>query len=354
MTSTRPGPSLQIRDQSGARVPDDQTDWADLALVLGGRAPYWPVELRQRAAILRWQPGDAPTPIAELAVRPDPALLSNLAAILPPGSSGHTVAIAAVAAARHRASDEAARAVARITDNPDIEAWTEVPVTAVPVPQPTTPPEVVRRDGWLSIAGHTSDIAHRVMAAVVACGPTRDLPYSSAEFLDPTEPFADEWAARLRPSHRCAGFEVLYTRAIYTRPGSEPPPEITEHLIDPITDTPAIRLSSGQLVAASAHRLPVTSPLAELVLGYPLWIRLADGTVHLAPHRDTHMISWGFESAVTNALALLVSRLLDDITAPAVDQWDGGGPGLEQLLSMDWPIGTVLDRAELEKARSRG
>ncbi|SUA48582.1 Uncharacterised protein [Nocardia africana] len=36
------GPSLAVHDDAGIRLDDDEPVWPELALVLGGRAPYWP------------------------------------------------------------------------------------------------------------------------------------------------------------------------------------------------------------------------------------------------------------------------------------------------------------------------
>jgi hypothetical protein len=50
-------------------------------------------------------------------------------------------------------------------------------------------------------------------------------------------------------------------------------------------------------------------------------------------------------------LALLISRLLDDINARGVEDINGVPDGLEKLTQIDWPPGTVLTRSQLEPAR---
>ncbi|MGH3818744.1 MAG: hypothetical protein ACRDRE_13495 [Pseudonocardiaceae bacterium] len=50
-------------------------------------------------------------------------------------------------------------------------------------------------------------------------------------------------------------------------------------------------------------------------------------------------------------MALLISRLLDDINAPGVDSATGAPAGLEELTQTTWPRGTVLTRAQLKAAR---
>lgn len=47
------GPALSVYDAHGA-VDTDEPQWPELALVLGGRAPYWPVGLRDIAVMARW------------------------------------------------------------------------------------------------------------------------------------------------------------------------------------------------------------------------------------------------------------------------------------------------------------
>ncbi|MGK8486844.1 hypothetical protein [Nocardia asiatica] len=173
------------------------------------------------------------------------------------------------------------------------------------------------------------------------------LPYTAAEYIDPTTGLGAEWAARLRPTSPYAGFEVLYDHL-----GADEEHTITGYLTDPATDAPVVRLASRKLLATVPHRLPASSPLAALTVGSPIWVRLADSTVHLAPQRDAPGISWGYSGSGTSTLALLIARLLDDITAPAADQLYGGGPGLENLLQAAWPDGTTFARADLDAART--
>jgi hypothetical protein len=173
------------------------------------------------------------------------------------------------------------------------------------------------------------------------------LPYTAAEYIDPATRLGAEWSARLQPISPYAGFEVLYDHL-----GADEYDTITGYLTDPATDAPAIRLASGNLLAAVPHRLPANSPLDAVTVGTPIWIRLADGNVHLAPRRDAPGISWGYAGSGTRSLALLLTRLLDDITSPAADQVHGGAAGLERLLQAPWPEGTTFTRPELDAARA--
>ncbi|MGO4612698.1 hypothetical protein AB4Z47_01235 [Nocardia sp. 2TAF39] len=340
------GPSLSVYDESGRMIDADGPVWPELALVLGGRAPYWPYELRDGAAMRRWRPGAPPVRVAAAFDALDPAPLLRLAAIIPAGDTAHAVLVALARYAEHRASGDAADTVEMITGDPNMAPWVDLAATSMQVPEPGDLEEVVGRDGWLSIAARTDTLAHQAVSEVRKSRYSVWLPYTAAEYIDPTTGLGAEWASRLRPTSPYAGFEVLYSHLIsgdeYT---------ITGYLTDPATDAPAVRLASGNLLAAVPHRLPTSSPLAAVTVGTPIWVRLADGTVHLAPRRDAPGINWGYSGSGTSTLALLITRLLDDITTPAADQVRGGPLGLEKLLQTDWPHGTTFTRAELDAAR---
>jgi hypothetical protein len=341
------GPGLSLHDEAGRRVESGEPLWPELALVLGGRAPYWPLRLRDAAAMRRWRPGNPPVPVAAAIEAPDPAPLLRLAAAIPATDTAHAVLMELAQSAHCRAGEDAARDVEDITTDPDVASWVELGATSLRFPEPPDLDEVVHRDGWLAVAARPDTLAHQAVVEVLKSGYTSGLPYTTAEYVDPTSALGSEWAARLLPASPYAGFEVLYARLTPDEEAS-----VTDYLTDPATDAPVIRLASGLLLAAVPHRLPTTSPLAAATVDEPIWVRLADGTVHLAPRRDAPGISWGYAGSGTSTLALLLAQLLDDITAPAPDRFHGGGPGLEKLLTTDWPNGTTFTRADLETARS--
>ncbi|MCC3317816.1 MULTISPECIES: hypothetical protein [Nocardia] len=296
--------------------------------------------------MLQWRPGIPPAEVAA-AVEIDPAPVLRLAATLPATDTAHAVLLELVQHVQYRASEYAEHTIQTVTEDPKVAAWVELAATSLPVPAPAELGEVVLRDGWLTVAARTDTLAHQSVVQALRYGHTAALPYTSAEYIDPTTGLGAEWAARLEPTSPYAGFEVLYG---HLEPGDED--TITDYLTDPATDAPALRLASGKLLAAVPHRLPAVSPLAEVTLGTPIWVRLDDGTVHLAPRRDAPGINWGYQGSGTNTLALLIAQLLDDITAPAATQLRGGGAGLERLLQTNWADGTTLTRAELEAARN--
>ncbi|GAB2452129.1 hypothetical protein [Nocardia tengchongensis] len=339
------GPSLWVHEESGHRIEGDKTVWPELALVLGGRAPYWPYRLRDLAAMQAWRPGDPPAVVSAQIEAPDPVPLLRLATTIPTSDTAHAVLVTLAQHSQHRTNTGVAHTIEMITDDPNMSPWVELAATNLPVPEPDDLDEVVLRDGWLTIAARTDTLGHQVMAEVLKSGDNAGLPYTAAEYVDPSTGLGRQWASRLRPTRPYAGFEILYG---HLDPAAKD--TITDHLTDPATDAPAVRLTSGKLLAAVPHRLPTTSPLVAVTLDTPIWVRLADGTVHLAPRRDYPGISWGYAGAGTNTLALLIARLLDDITAPAADGFHGGGPGLEKLLQ-NAGDGTTFTRAELEAAR---
>lgn len=236
-----------------------------------------------------------------------------------------------------------------IASEAEIAHWTELAATSPAVTAPADLDDVVLRDGWLSIAARTDTLARDAVRAVLASGHNDGFPYTAAERIDPSQGLGAAWAARLQPCTVSAGFEILFGHL--TR-GEEA--AITGYLTDPATDAPAVRLSSGEIIAAVPHRLPTTSALAALTLDKPIWIRLADTTIHLAPRRDAPGINWGYQGSGTSSLARLTAALLDDITAPATNRYDSASPGLEELLTTHWPHGTTFAREQLETANNRG
>lgn len=343
------GPTLAVHDESGRTITVGETLWPELALVLGGRAPYWAYGLRDAEAMGRWRPGHPPIPVAasvSVHTAPDPVPLLRLAAAIPASETAHAALTALAAHTQYQASVNPAHTLDTITANPAMAPWIDVAATSMPVPEPADLDEVVLRDGWLAITARLDTLAYQAVREARKSWHGQWLPYSAAEYIDPATRLGAEWAARLQPTSPYAGFEVLYDHLTDAEQDT-----ITEYLTDPATDAPVLRLTSGALMAAVPHRLPVNSPLSELTVGDPIWIRLADDTVHLAPRRDSPGISSGYAGSGTSTLALLITQLLDDPTAPAAAQIHGGAPGLEKLLQTA-ADGTTFTRPELDNARS--
>jgi hypothetical protein len=87
------------------------------------------------------------------------------------------------------------------------------------------------------------------------------------------------------------------------------------------------------VTAACVQRLPTVSPLAEVILSHgAVWIRTEDGGLYLAPNVSGVGLSWGYGGGGPAALANLLDKLLDDITAPAVRDYGKPPAGLRRLI----------------------
>jgi hypothetical protein len=121
-------------------------------------------------------------------------------------------------------------------------------------------------------------------------------------------------------------------------------------MVDPLTDAP-VSVLDDEAVTAVPQRLPATSELSAVILEKPIWIRTADGNLYPAPRDATYGLNWGYAGGGPGALAVLIHRLLDDITAQAAEAPSGAPAGLDDLTERKWPHGTVLTREQLEAAR---
>ncbi len=110
------------------------------------------------------------------------------------------------------------------------------------------------------------------------------------------------------------------------------------------------------MLAAPPQRLPTTAPLDSVTFSDKIvWIRTDDGGLWLAPELASTGRSWGYNGTGPFNLAVLLHRLLDDITAPAVDAGDREAPAGLQALTQHAPkTGTVtFTRGQLERARGQ-
>jgi len=321
--------------------------WSQLATVLGGRVPYWPVRLRIHSAIQRWRPGADPAIVAAVPSI-DVAAAGSLAAVLAEGSPARRVV-------QHLLTDAMARAAAETRTEITLlsrGAWADLlDIAAHPldVPVPARLPEDVCAAGWGEVMNRTDDLADAVVNA--ARWHPVQLPYAVIDDIDPASTASAQWVAQLEPvsrEHQPAKFEML--RADSTH-------EEVAHLIDPHTGVPVIRYRTGRLRYAAPASLPVSSPLAEVVFDHQqVWIRVADGALYPAPRCGEAYgpLGYGADSSRSLELAVLLARLLDDIAAgPATSGSDRPpSPGLLRLTSTSWPDATVIGRADLETART--
>ncbi len=124
-----------------------------------------------------------------------------------------------------------------------------------------------------------------------------------------------------------------------------------ETLTDPETEAPWSARRTAFLLAAIPQTLGTYSPLSEVILDSPIWVRTEDGTLYPAPKDNYFGLSWGYPGSGPGSSALLILRLLNDINARGADDVAGAPDGLENLTQIDWPRGTVFTRAQLEAAR---
>jgi len=343
------------------------SNWNDLAHVLGParQAPFWPYELRSAELLMAWRPvgqadietavetavdGDVGSsggggPEVVLAVsEPDTAPVLRLAATLEEGTPAARTLVNLAQTIQYRATSSA-RVPLRIFARE--ERYRGVQVAAVPLDCPEVDTddldESVRRAGWLEILARSDRLAIEVVGLTLMWDNGTTLPFSKLADVNPATALGREWSRRLVPAERyTAAFEIPI------RGSREQPAAL---LVDPETDAPVVRYSDGTLVAAVPQRLPATSPLAEVILDRPIWIRDEDGVLHLAPEHHYFGINWGYGGSGPGSLALLLDRLLDDINAPAADSVNGAPDALEEFTQHAWPHGTVFTRDQLADIR---
>jgi hypothetical protein len=318
--------------------------WDQLTEALGQPLPYWPIPLQQRQLIDAWRPGQST--VQALAVDPEMDLdvLLRLAALYDSDHPAAQVLLRLFRTVTWRESQAAAQMIA-MAESMTLDGTVVIAARPIPVSRahPDELAETVRRAGWLEILGRADVLADACVEQLVRWDGGRDCPFGAPVDLVPGDPISDEVIARLTPAARTAAFRFL-----------DAPPD-AETLVDPATDAPAMRIAGedgARVRIAVSQWLPTMSPLAELVLDDPIWIRTADGTVYPAPQDPRWGLGWGYAGNGPGALALLINRLLDDITARAADDARGAPEGLERLFTTDLPRGTRLDRAQLEAARA--
>ncbi len=315
--------------------------WKTLAQVVGSPLPYWPTTLRVPRLMLDWRPAHE-TVISPATPDLDTAVLLRLAASYEDSHPAARTLLNLARICQHR-STEAALHNLEILDRTS-DADTAV-VAARPMAVPPTECEDLdvhqRRAGWLDVLSRADTLAADCVRELMKWDGGKDLPFGQIEDADPSRPHVAEWASRLKPSPHTAAFEIFGSRHGVT-------------LIDPATDAPALRTTSRdgeRILLASPQRLPATSPLAELILDEPIWVRTSDGTLYPAPQDAYFGLSWGYGGTGPACLADMIDRLLRDITAPGADLSESPPDSLVRLTGLKLPAGTVLTRAQLEAAR---
>lgn len=338
-----------------------EVTWRQLAAVLGTCPPWFHPMLRDRDTISGWKPGDPPAIVpandAELSTRP----LIELAADEPDGSPAAEVCLWL---ARHLRRQDVKVAEQDIDElrsaakDPDNDC-AYVHVAAMPAPilrrEDDEPDETTRRAGWAQVVERRDVLAAAVADAVLRWDGGRFWPVGEVEQFNPSScPAAAEWTARLRPA-----------------PTGQPPTVLERHLLaqvrsihrgellyDDASGCPAVRRTDhmGKVTVSACvpQRISTLAPLSEVTLSTStVWIRTSDSGLWLAPSLPGRGLSWGYSGGGPHALAMLLDRLLDDITSPPVSTYGDPPSGLESLIEATPQEGTTTyNRAQLLAARA--
>ncbi|RKT70018.1 hypothetical protein DFJ66_3259 [Saccharothrix variisporea] len=343
----RDGPTVGTA-QPGEAPPtwaDFEALWNDLSRVLGQPAPYWPYSLRIPRLIENWAPQQTTT-VYPAAPDLDIVPLLKLALALPAGSAEQRAVQHLATVAQHRATESAVQNLELVDElqrkrKSCFTRTTAVAARPLPFPEPGEMEAGVLRRGWQKILERTDQLAADCVRLAAMWDGGAHFPYASVERVNPATRYGAEWASRLRaPAERAAVYESL------GRGGGDA-------LIDPVSGAPVVREPDGSLFVAVPQRLNASGgQLTEVVLDEPVWIRTEDGSIQPAPRDHYWGLSWGYSGSGPGSLALLIHRLLDDITAPAADSAMGAPLGLDELTELKWPRESVLTRELLESARS--
>lgn len=338
------GPSL---DAATPAAPEDRyyISWPDLSHIIGRPLPYWPLRLRDPQLITDWTPETLTVPAPTIPDIDSHALL-RLAVLLPEDSPAPPVLINLVHTDQSMGRSSAQQDIDIINDHvTDPQIRKTIAIAATPIPGPDTSLDDIdptqRRLAWKEILRRSDTLAARCITQAMQWNGGRDFPHSYRTKIDTTTAAGSEWAERLQPTPWTAAFQILGA------------PRHATTLIDPKTDAPVLRLNDTTLLTAHPQRLPTTSPLTEVILDNPIWVRTSDGTLYPAPHHNYYGLSWGYRGSGPATLAVLIDRLLNDITSEPADHLNGP-TGLRELLETNYEPETILTRAQLEDARNNG
>ncbi|RNG38038.1 hypothetical protein EEJ42_01990 [Streptomyces botrytidirepellens] len=353
-------PQLVAQDIVGGQggQPDQyDTTWQQLAAVLGHPPPYWFAALRDRDAIASWRPGAPPAVVPACHVTNPVTALTELAADEPDGSPAAQLCWHLARQIRGRDHAAVTRHIGELHKNAaDGGDGAHLVLGAVPTElrraEDQELPEMVRRAGWLAITARRDQLAYRVADVAQRWGASRDWHTGASVTARPTVcQTAHEWTERLIGVDRSQAPTVLEKELLDPPSGREA--EVLLH--DPVTGVPALhRLGRpGDVHTYTLQRLPTHSRLAALILSdNACWIRTEDGTLWFAPEREDYGLGWGSSCTGSRTLAQLVERLLDDISAPAMEPHAPQPPQRLLELFRDAPRAgsTTYTRAQLRAA----
>ncbi|WP_414170888.1 hypothetical protein ACMATS_37810 (plasmid) [Streptoverticillium reticulum] len=362
------GPRLTALDflPGGGRSKSYHPTFRQLAALFGTKAPWFHTALRDRDAIVAWRPGAAPALVPADDVELPAADLALLAVDEPDGSPVAQVAVHLARTIRRQAHHAAVRYLEHIAEDIDGHERSDchwLTLGAVPRPRADVDgdiedlPEVVRRAGWLEITERRDVLAYRVADLVQRWDSGEDWPTGAFVEVRPAQcATAAEWAARLTeaPSGRQP---TVLDKGLLDEADDD-----AQLLYDPATDLPAVFRKGidgdeeypDNIVTSVPQRIPTDARLESVTFsGEVVWVRTGDGGLWLAPQLSDNGINYGYSGGGAITLAQLLDRLLDDITAPAVDHHAPEPPkGLMELVSTAPEETTTYTRAQLLAARA--
>lgn len=358
-------PRLQAIDlHRGSRHSSPyKVTWGQLAAVLGTAPPWFHWALRDQDAMEAWKPGDPPAIVPADHMDVPARHLVELAADEPDGSPVAAACLWLAREARARARKEALDDIERVRDAASRPGSDSAHVHVAVVPAPALrsdedePGETVMRAAWSQITERRDTLAWQVAQLALRWDGGRAWPGGESAELEPkSSPAAAEWTARLKPAPAGQPPTVL-ERLLLEHVSSVDHGEL---LHDDASGFPALRrtdhLGKVTVFASVPQRIATTSPLAEVTFGgHTVWVRTENGRLWLAPEMPGAGLSWGYSGGGPLALALLLDRLLDDITAPPVQPADTGpvNDGLFSLVeSAPQDDVTTYKRAQLLAARA--
>jgi hypothetical protein len=358
-------PQLQAVDihSGNRRSKTYKADWRQVASILGTCPPWFHQALRDPQAMLAWKPGDPPVIIAADDIEAPAQALLELAADEPDGSPAAAVCLWLARHLRRLAAKNARDSVEEVkseASKPDSDC-AYVHVAAVPVPtlrpEDDPPGETVQRAGWGQIVERRDMLAAAAADIVLRWDGGKAWPTGeTAEFDPASSPASAEWTAKLRSAPSGQPPTVL-ERLLLEHASTVD--RVVELLYDDVSGCPALRrtdhLGETLVYARVPQRISTLSPPSEVTLGgQTVWIRTEDRRLWLAPEVAGHGLSWGYGGSGPHALAVLLDRLLDDITSPPVTRNANPPDGLFELIrATPQDDVTTYTRAQLLAARSR-
>lgn len=350
-------------------LPDSRTSrnyaptWQQLSELFGTDVPWWDSTLRDRQAMLDWRPGVPPAVVPAQDVELPSDALTVLAADESDGSPAAQICLWLARHMRHRDTASSQQSIKLVVEERD-KGCRGLTVAAVPAPlqrpAPEQPSEVVRLAGWAQITERRDTLAYAVADIAQMWGADEDWPMGAIYDLYPARSdLALEFLTRCTAASHQQPPTVL-ERWMLSRGVRHD--QITSLHHDPQTGLPAVlqidpdNPQQPRVLTAAPQRLPTTSRLESVSLsGEAVWIRTSDNQLWLAPQNHSYGLTWGYSGSGPLNLAILLDRLLDDITAPAVNDRPNHPPKGLDWLTEETPRDqtTTFTRAELLLARNR-